>query len=199
MERGACRLYGYEAGEVIGKANSEIFHTPEDIALGKHREMMDIALRDGKWSGLVKRVGKGGRRFLARVAATPPQQGRKARRLSSHFERHFGRNQCALGREVPRAERVADAMVIANEAGRIVVFNSKAERLFGYSREEVTGQLVEILVPERFRGNDPARQDNFFENSANGQWGRLRALFALRKRRLRILSRDPSHIAGDRQ
>ncbi len=46
---GARRLYGYEPEEVVGKANSAILHTPEDVRAGKPREMLDTALRDGKW------------------------------------------------------------------------------------------------------------------------------------------------------
>lgn len=42
---GARRMYGYEAEEVVGKLNSEVLHTPEDIATGKPREIMEAALR----------------------------------------------------------------------------------------------------------------------------------------------------------
>src|SRR6266542_1927450 len=52
---GARRMYGYEPEEVVGKANSSILHTPEDVALGRPREMMEAALRDGKWEGIVGR------------------------------------------------------------------------------------------------------------------------------------------------
>src|ERR671930_106569 len=50
---GARRMYGYEPEEVVGKANSEILHTPEDVALGKPHEMMEATLRDGKWEGVI--------------------------------------------------------------------------------------------------------------------------------------------------
>src|SRR5690242_3517047 len=68
---GAQRLYGYEPDEVVGKANSSILHTPEDVAAGRPKQMMDIALSEGKWEGLVTRVRKGGQRFTARVVVTP--------------------------------------------------------------------------------------------------------------------------------
>lgn len=48
-------------------------------------------------------------------------------------------------------EAAPDAMVIANEAGEIVLVNVQAERVFGYDRQELLGQPVEILMPERFR------------------------------------------------
>lgn len=44
---GARRLYGYEAEEVLGKATSDLLHTPEDIAAGRPAAMMEeaVALR----------------------------------------------------------------------------------------------------------------------------------------------------------
>ena len=68
---GARRLYGYEAAEVVGKANSAILYVPEDVQSGKHQELMDAALRDGKWEGMINRIRKSGQRFLARVVITP--------------------------------------------------------------------------------------------------------------------------------
>ena len=68
---GAHHLYGYEAAEVVGKLNSSVLHTSEDIQAGKHLEMMKAALRDGKWEGTVTRQPKGSKRFPARVVLTP--------------------------------------------------------------------------------------------------------------------------------
>lgn len=44
-----------------------------------------------------------------------------------------------------------DALIIADGAGRIILCNQQAEALFGYSAHELAGQLVELLVPDRFR------------------------------------------------
>src|SRR5260370_15872534 len=68
---GARRLYGYEPDEVIGKANADILHTPEDVATGKPEEIREAALRDGSWEGSIEHLRKDGRRFMARVVITP--------------------------------------------------------------------------------------------------------------------------------
>src|SRR5258708_26619826 len=68
---GARRIYGYGPEEVVGKANSAILHTPEDVKSGKPQEIMSAAQRDGKWEGTVDRVRKNGERFLARMVLTP--------------------------------------------------------------------------------------------------------------------------------
>src|SRR5438552_316787 len=68
---GARRIYGYEAAEVVGRAKSDILHTPEDVVSGKPQTMMAAALRDGKWEGILTRVRKDGQRFEARAVLTP--------------------------------------------------------------------------------------------------------------------------------
>src|SRR5579862_955005 len=45
-----------------------------------------------------------------------------------------------------------DAILVASSEGRICEMNPQTERLFGYSRSELIGQPIEVLVPERFRG-----------------------------------------------
>jgi len=68
---GARHLYGYGSEEVIGKANSSMLHTPEDIAAGTPAKVLAAALHAGKWEGTITRVRKDGDRFTARVVITP--------------------------------------------------------------------------------------------------------------------------------
>lgn len=49
-------------------------------------------------------------------------------------------------------EAVPDAIVVTGAEARIVTVNEQAERLFGYARDELVGQPIECLVPERLRG-----------------------------------------------
>lgn len=53
-------------------------------------------------------------------------------------------------------ESVPDAIVIINQAGRIVRVNTEAGKLFGYDPDELLGQMVEVLVPERLRAKHVA-------------------------------------------
>lgn len=60
-------------------------------------------------------------------------------------------------------EAAPDAIVISDSRGRIVLVNAQAERLFGYAREELLGQLVEALMPKRFRRVHPGHRESYFQ------------------------------------
>jgi PAS domain S-box-containing protein len=46
---------------------------------------------------------------------------------------------------------VADAVIVADAAGRITLWNAAAERIFGHTEDEALGQSLDIITPERFR------------------------------------------------
>ena len=50
-------------------------------------------------------------------------------------------------------EAAPNAMIIVNAEGRITLVNTQAEVVFGYTREELIGHSIEMLVPERFRSH----------------------------------------------
>ena len=58
-------------------------------------------------------------------------------------------------------EAAPDAIVIVDGHGRIVLVNAQTETLFGYSRDDLLGQPVELLVPERFRDRHGAHRDQY--------------------------------------
>jgi PAS domain S-box-containing protein len=64
-------------------------------------------------------------------------------------------------------EGAPNAMLVANREGKIVLVNRRTEELFGYTREELFIQSIEMLMPLRYREQHPAKVRNFFENPRN--------------------------------
>src|SRR5271169_2150491 len=59
-------------------------------------------------------------------------------------------------------EAAPDAMVMVNSLGRITLVNAQTEKLFGYEKSELIGSRVEVLIPERYRGQHPRNREGFF-------------------------------------
>jgi len=74
-----------------------------------------------------------------------------------------------------------DAVVVTDEEGRLTEANAQVERLFGYSRAELLGQSVEILIPERFRQAHPAHRERYYQKAEIRPMGRGLELYGRRK------------------
>ena len=78
-------------------------------------------------------------------------------------------------------EAAPDAMVVVNHEGEIVLVNAQTERVFGYRREELLGQEVEMLSPLRFRGNHREYRSGFQAEPRVRLMGAGSQLFGLHK------------------
>lgn len=78
-------------------------------------------------------------------------------------------------------EASPNGMVMTDREGFIVLVNSATEKLFGYSRQELIGQPVEILVPKRFNHQHPEYRENYIGESKTRPMGHGRDLYGLRK------------------
>jgi PAS domain S-box-containing protein len=78
-------------------------------------------------------------------------------------------------------EAAPDAIVGVGPDGLISLTNAQTERLFGYSRAELLGQPVEMLVPEASRAVHPARQRGYLEAPTTRSMGQGMELAGRRK------------------
>jgi PAS domain S-box-containing protein len=72
-------------------------------------------------------------------------------------------------------------VVMVGQDGRIAMTNVQTEKLFGYRREEIVGQPVEMLVPERFRTPHTAHRERFSASPEVRPMGAGQELFGRRK------------------
>ncbi|MDZ4109081.1 MAG: ATP-binding protein [Brevundimonas sp.] len=75
-----------------------------------------------------------------------------------------------------------EAIVVANEEGRVVLFSAGAEAVFGYAAHEIVGGSIERLMPERFRGDHGRHVARFVAGPCDSlQMAQRRPILALRK------------------
>jgi len=68
-------------------------------------------------------------------------------------------------------EALPDAIVIVNQSGRIELVNAQAEALFGYVRQDMVGQSIELLVPEQARAGHVAQRSRYQANARTRPMG----------------------------
>ncbi len=78
-------------------------------------------------------------------------------------------------------EAAPSGMLMIDHQGVIILANRLLTQQFGYSQEELLGQPIEVLVPVRFRDQQPAHRTAFFQNTTPRQMGSGRDLYGLCK------------------
>src|SRR5512141_90353 len=78
-------------------------------------------------------------------------------------------------------DHAPDAIVVVGADSRIQLVNLQTETLFGYRRDELVGRPVELLIPERFRGDHAGHMNRFFANPQTRSMGTALQLFGRRK------------------
>jgi len=165
---GARRIYGYERAEIVGEQHA-MLHTAEDVSAGLPRKMADGVLRDGVWAGIIEHRRKDGSRFTARAVKT------RRRDSMNHINGFLlissdVTDEVRMGKELERTRRFSealvesapDAMVTVDEDGTIELVNAAAESLFGYTRTELAGSSLDLLLPERYRSAHAGNRQGFF-------------------------------------
>jgi PAS domain S-box-containing protein len=134
----------------------------------------------------VKRLARGAERVAQRRYDQPVK-------LESHDElgllgRAFDGMMTSVASQVGELERgqklleaAPDAMVVIDNGGTIRIVNHASERLFGYAREELIGQNVELLVPDAIAGRHVAHRDGYMAQPTTRSMGSGRDLLGRRK------------------
>ena len=162
--RVAEKLFGYDEGELVGE-NVEIlmpagFRGPH----AEHRERYRKAPRSRPLvSGLsLKGQRKDGRTFDAEIALTPIQTDKGM--LVSTTVRDISADDTSEAYFRNVLESAPDAMIIIDHFGKITVVNEQTEKMFGYTRRQLLGEEVEMLLPEDLRERHISHRAGFAAN-----------------------------------
>lgn len=162
---GAKRLFGYEPDEVIGKMNAATLRTPEDRKANKPKEMMDTALKTGRWEGMVEAVKKNGERFPTETVETPylDSAGKPigfliiSRDISKelHLIDQFRETEFYTRSLI---ESSIDPLMTTDPFGNITDVNQQMEEITGYKRNELIGTPFKNYVTDPARAEEGIRR-----------------------------------------
>jgi PAS domain S-box-containing protein len=183
--RGAEAVFGYPAHEAIGKPLSDLIVPPgkfesdlavhHDPARGEVQSYETVRrCRDGSLiyvSVSMRTLRDAEGRVEALVYNKTDVTHLKVRRDARLIEAHYH----ALLESTP------DAIVIVNDVGRIILVNGQAEAMFGYGRDELLGEPLEVLLPERFRAGHVGHRSAYLAQSRKRPMGAGLELYGRRK------------------
>jgi len=154
------KLFGYTPAELLGH--------PLDILVPEIAKTAGADFRSETFSNSTSIHNrrnlyarrKDGSQFPAEVAMSPVKTERETWALSSIID--ITEQQRADKRFLLALEAAPNAMVTINNRGKIALVNSQAEEMFGYERDELLGERIEILVPESSRSSHLNFRNDYF-------------------------------------
>jgi len=175
------KLFGYERAELLNQPVEVLI--PERLR-GKHRFhragfMSEPGLRPMGAGLELYGLRKDGKEFPVEISLSPIQTDSGL--LVSAAIRDITDRKRAQQRILTLLDSAPDAMVVVDGEGRIVLVNTQTESLFGYRRSELLGQLVEVLVPERFWAEHRKQRAKYMGDAHVRPMGVGLELYGLRK------------------
>jgi PAS domain S-box-containing protein len=173
------RWLGYTRDELIGKKITDLLTPESAVTFQDHFPSFKLqgSVRDLE----VELVCKDGSILPVLVSATAVRDSRGNFVMSRSVLYDITERKRADEKFKELLEAAPDAWVVANRHGKIVLVNTETERMFGYQRDELLGQDIEILIPWHFRDRHARHQANYFAQPKARRMGPALELAGRRK------------------
>jgi PAS domain S-box-containing protein len=176
---GAEKLYGFTAAEAIGQSAAIIVPADRRRAIG---ELIAKLRRNEQTEDTeTKRRRKDGSLIDVTLHVFPIRDEAGTLTGFGSIARDATREKLVEEMFRLAVEACPSGMLMTDRSGAIVMLNTEIERLFGYPRDELIGQSVEILVPAGLRAQHVRRRTAFAQQPETRRMGAGRDLFARRK------------------
>jgi len=178
----AEKIFGWTKDEAIGRRLDELIIPPRLHAA--HRRGLELFLRTGSGpllNRLIEQtaIRRDGTEFPVELSISPLKLGNAY--IFSGFIHDITERKRLEHRFRQAVESAPNAIVMVNKSGTIVMVNAQTEAFFGYSRAELIGQPVEILVPKRFRNAHVGVRQAYLATPVSRPMGAGQDLYGLRK------------------
>jgi PAS domain S-box-containing protein len=166
--RAAERLYGFQAAETRGQIARDLLQKRFPVPLAEIEA--EVRAR-GAWEGEIVHHSRNGAEIVvsSRWALRTNAAGQPLSILESNRDVTERKEEEEKFRNL--LESAPDAMVIVDRDGLVQIVNAQTERLFGYSRDELIGKPVEILMPQRFHAQHVGHRSNYSESPRPREMG----------------------------
>jgi len=166
VNREAEILFGYDADDMLGQQVEMLIPQANRKKHEKQRRSYEKSPRARPIVAGLDLSGrrKNGEHFRAEVSLTPVETD--AGLLVASVVREIDAIDESEAYFRTMLESAPDAMIIADEDGKIAIVNAQAEHMFGYDRKDLLGQNVEFLLPQSIRGQHVGHRESFAKSPA---------------------------------
>ena len=173
---GAEQVYGWTKADAVGRNAHELLRTEFPVALDEINRELESS---GHWDGALRHRKRDGTVVV------------KHSQWLLHRDANGATSVLEINRDITEQRRLEElfrvavdgspsGLLMVDQHGNIVLVNREVERLFAYSRDELLGRRVDMLLPDGMRDGHPALREQFLLNPQVRAMGAGRELFGRR-------------------